>query len=34
MFFAGAILFMRFFSAALSGSGWNGFAGLKLHPSD
>src|SRR5439155_13277422 len=32
--FYGAIPFMRIFSAVLSGSGWNGFAGSKLHRSD
>src|SRR5437762_3326980 len=32
--FHGAIRFMRIFSAALSGSAWNGFAESKLHPSD
>ena len=32
--FHGVIPFMRIFSAALSGSGWNGFAGSKSHPSD
>jgi DNA-binding transcriptional LysR family regulator len=32
--FHGAIPFMHIFSAALSDSGWNGFAGSKSHPSD